>query len=327
MLLFIVPGLATNVGRGPGGPLQPRRGWSDEFAGSPAVYGSQEWPHAALGGQHHQQRQRSGFGAVADDAIFAVDRMDSKPSVFIRIPLYGAILYGLWVVLGTASRGALLGTFVAFAFVLWRATLRQRLIAVLDGFVLRVTLMAALPDLAANRLGSLFGEQNIEAHASADIRNRLFWQSLTYTFQHPLFGVGPGQFSNYMSQEHEVKQAMCHPTHCAWTQVSSECGVPGLLSFVLGLGSAGFGVARTYRTARALGNSDIANACFCYLLAMVGFLVSITFLSNAFTPVIPLMVGLGIAIRVSAARQMAAESGPRVLVGGFVGPLKEPRSG
>jgi hypothetical protein len=55
---------------------------------------------------------------------------------------------------------------------------------------------------------------------------------------------------------------------------------------------------------------------------MVGFLVSITFLSNAFTPVIPLMVGLGIAINMIGARQMAAESGPRVVIGGLAGPLK-----
>jgi hypothetical protein len=108
--------------------------------------------------------------------------------------------------------------------------MRQRQIAVFSGVVLTVIMVAALLDLAANRLGSLFGEENMEAKQSADLRNHLFRQSLTYTFQHPLFGVGPGQVSNYMSQEHEVKQAMWHPTHCAWTQVSSECGMPGSFS-------------------------------------------------------------------------------------------------
>jgi O-antigen ligase len=231
--------------------------------------------------------------------------MDNKRSILIRIPLFGAVVYGIWVVVGTASRGALLGIFASFAFLLWRATMRQRIIAVLVGAFLAAIMVVVLPDLAVNRLGTLFGEQNIEAQQSSEARNHLFRQSLTYTIQHPLFGVGPDQFSNYQSNEHEAKRAMWHPTHCAWTQVSSECGVPALIFFVLGIGSASFGVARAYRTARDRGNTDIANACFYYLLAIVGFLVSITFLSNAYTPTIPLIVGLGIAMSVTAARQMA----------------------
>jgi putative inorganic carbon (HCO3(-)) transporter len=234
--------------------------------------------------------------------------MDKNRGIFIRIALYGCVAYGLWVVVGTASRGAFVGILAAFAFVLWRATMRQRMIAVLGGGLMALILMAALPDITTNRLGSLFGEQNIEAQQSADARNRLFRQSLTYTIQHPLFGVGPDQFSNYQSNEHEVKQAMWHPTHCAWTQISSECGIPGLILFVLGLGAAFFGVARTYRAARERGNADIANACFCYQLALIGFLVSISFLSNAYTATIPLMVGLGVAISFTAARQMAKPS-------------------
>jgi putative inorganic carbon (HCO3(-)) transporter len=236
--------------------------------------------------------------------------MDSKRNVFLRIPLFAAIAYGLWVVVGTASRGALLGIIASFLFILWRANMRQRLMAILAAVVLSVIVTTALPSITSNRLGTLFGEENEEARQSADARNHLFRQSLTYTFQHPLFGVGPDQFSNYQSNEHEVKQAMWHPTHCAWTQVSSENGVPGLIFFVLGLGSAIFGVSRSYRMARERGNRDIANACFCYLLAMAGFLVSITFLSNAYSCTIPLMVGLGIAMSVAATKQLAKGPAP-----------------
>ena len=234
--------------------------------------------------------------------------MDKKRIIFIRVALYACIAYGIWVIVGTASRGALIGIFGAFAFVLWRATMRQRVIAVFGGGLLAFIIMVALPSNTANRLGTLFGEQNSEATESSDARNHLFRQSVTYTLQHPLFGVGPDQFSNYQSNEHEVKKAMWHPTHCTWTQVSSECGIPALIFFVMGLGSAYWGVARTYRAARERGNRDIANACFCYQLALVGFLVSITFLSNAYTATIPMMVGLGIAMSVAGARQMAKPS-------------------
>jgi O-antigen ligase len=231
--------------------------------------------------------------------------LDSKRSLLIRVPLFGAIMYGLWVIVGTASRGALLGIMAAFLFILWRANMRQRIMAIVAGGVLAVITVTILPQITSNRLGTLFGEENEEARQSADARSRLFRQSITYTIQHPLFGVGPDQFSNYQSLEHEVRQAMWHPTHCAWTQISSECGLPALIFVIMALGSAAWGVARCYRAARERGNRDIANACFCYLLALVGFLVSITFLSNAYTGVMPLMVGLGVSISFAATKQMA----------------------
>jgi putative inorganic carbon (hco3(-)) transporter len=236
--------------------------------------------------------------------------LDPKRNIFARVPLFGAIAYGLWIVVGTASRGALLGIIAAFLFILWRANMRQRIGALLAGAVLVVVVTMALPSITSNRLGTLFGEDNEEAQQSADARSHLFRQSVTYTIQHPLFGVGPDQFSNYQSLEHEVKQALWHPTHCAWTQISSECGIPGLIFFAMAVGSAILGVSRTYRMARDRGNRDIVNACFCYLLAMVGFLVSITFLSNAYSLTIPLMVGLGFTISVVAARQMTKVAAP-----------------
>jgi O-antigen ligase len=240
--------------------------------------------------------------------------MDSKRSIFLRIPLYGSVVYGLWVVVGTASRGAVVGIFAAFVFVLWRASMRQRLIALMAGGLLTVIIAAALPQTTADRLGSLFGEKNKEADESADARNHLFRQSLTYTISRPIFGVGPDQFSNYSANEHEIQRAMYHPTHCAWTQVSSECGVPGLIFFVLGLGTAIAGVARAYKAARVRNNTEVRNACFCYLLAMVGFLVSITFLSNAYSVNVLVMVGLGISLSVAAGRQLSAKSVPAPLM-------------
>jgi O-antigen ligase len=197
-----------------------------------------------------------------------------------------------------------------FLFIMWRSTMRQRIATVLAVVVFGVIILAALPHTTASRLSSLFGEKNVEADESATTRSHLFRQSLLYTVQHPLFGVGPDQFMNYQGDEHDVR--LWHGTHCAWTQVSSECGIPALIFFAFGLGSAIWAVARTYRTALARGNRGIANACFCYLLAMVGYLISISFLSNAYTPAIPVVVGLGVAIAAAGAKEMA-KAGPAPL--------------
>ena len=47
--------------------------------------------------------------------------MDRKRNALIRYPLAAAIAYGIFVIAGTASRGALIALAVTFLFVLWRA--------------------------------------------------------------------------------------------------------------------------------------------------------------------------------------------------------------
>jgi len=149
-------------------------------------------------------------------------------------------------------------------------------------------------------------------------------QSLIYTMQHPMFGVGLGQFSNYEGQQSLAagKVGNWHETHNAFTQVSSECGIPALIFFVLGIGSALLSVNRIYRRARRDGYKEIANASFCYLLSMVGFMVSITFLANAFRFYLPAMIGLAIALSTAAEREMSGGrlSEPARTVG-WVGPI------
>ena len=66
---------------------------------------------------------------------------------------------------------------------------------------------------------------------------------------------------------------------------------------------------RAWRQARTQGFTEISNACFCYLIAMVGFLAAITFLANAYRFYFPAMIGLAISISFVAKRQMSA-NGP-----------------
>ena len=99
-----------------------------------------------------------------------------------------------------------------------------------------------------------------------------------------------------------------HATHCTWTQVSSECGIPALILYILGLGSASLLVSRAHRAARAAGNVEMANACFCYLLAMTGLIVALTFLASAYRLYFPVMIGLAIAISCVTNQQTSAAS-------------------
>lgn len=238
--------------------------------------------------------------------------IDRKKLGVIRFFLFVPIAYGIWSIISTASRGALVALTAMFLFMLWRATPTQRVLGLVASVALAGGMVMLLPGTVLNRLGTLFGEEHAEADESSESRAYLFKTSIKYTLQHPLFGVGPDQFSNFEGNEKVSNGEVgnWHATHCSWTQVSSECGIPALLFFTLGIGSALMLVNKTWRQARREGYTEIANACFCYLMAMVGFLVAITFLANAYRFYLPAMIGLAISIRFVASQQMSARPEP-----------------
>jgi hypothetical protein len=244
--------------------------------------------------------------------------MDRARNAFLRIALLPPLAYGAWVVLGTGSRGCMIALGAVFLFVLWRASPAHRIATLVAGIALAVMIPLFLPGSVLTRLGSLVKEEgairdnsgeSAEALESSAARAYLLKQSLLYTFEHPVFGVGPGQFSNFEGNEKtaEGKHGQWHATHNFLTQVSSECGIPALIFMLLGLSSAILLVNRTYWMARRKGFRDIVNACFCYELAMVGYLCSIVFLAQAYGFYLPTMVGLAIAMSVVAMREMSAQ--------------------
>ena len=89
-------------------------------------------------------------------------------------------------------------------------------------------------------IGSSTSQPDTEASGSAEQRKELLLRSLTITADHPLFGVGPGNF--------EVVSGVWHVTHNSFTQMSAEGGIPAFLLYVLILwrGIANLREARRY---------------------------------------------------------------------------------
>jgi O-antigen ligase len=240
--------------------------------------------------------------------------MDPKRKLLLKASLLGVIGYGIWVILGTASRGGLIALVVVFVFMVLRASASQRIVVLVCGIVLAMAVPVLLPAATLARLASLFGGQHEEAQESEDSRSYLFRQSVIFTLQHPLFGVGPEQFSNFEGKTRTAQGQIgeWHATHCAFTQVSSECGIPAAILFLLGIGSAGMTVNRIWRRARQQGFPEISRACLCYMTALVGYLATITFLANAYRFYLPAMIGLAIIIGTAGTRYM--DENPRASV-------------
>jgi O-antigen ligase len=260
--------------------------------------------------------------------------MDRRRSPVIRWSMLVPMGYGLMMILKTESRGAVIALALSFLYVLLRASAKQRMAAIAIAVALTVSVAIFFRGNSLGRLSTMFGgaetvsaDVRAEAKESADARTYLLKQSLIYTLQHPILGVGPGQFQNFEGQSarSEGRIGNWHATHNSLTQVSSECGVPALIFFVLGIGGAFASVSRIYRKARRGGYTDIANASFCYLLSMVAFLTSILFLANAYRFHLPVMIGLAIALSAAAEKEMArGEAGKRERRNDFV-PGQAPR--
>jgi len=128
--------------------------------------------------------------------------------------------------------------------------------------------------MLSDRLKSTFDSENdvASAYGSAEQRQHLFWLSLEVTAEHPLFGIGPGNFP-IISDSWLV-------THNSYTQMSSEGGIPALVLYVMVLW-AGF---KNLKRTRKLSGTNQEAKLFAGALhaSLAGFAVGSLFASCAY---------------------------------------------
>jgi hypothetical protein len=239
----------------------------------------------------------------------------STKSVVLRLFALAGVAGGIYVILRTASRGALVGLVVAALFVLWRGTARQRIVLLAGAAVLIPVLVVALPKQTLQRVTSFSASDpsaSQEALGSSAMRVYLLRKSLDYALHNPIFGVGAGQFAWAEGVQNRIggtTHGYWHQTHNTYMQVASECGIPALILFVAGIVSTWLLLNSTWRQARARPDcKDIATASFYAMLAMVAFCTAITFLSFAYFFYLPALAGLGIALDRTARAEFSSRA-------------------
>jgi O-antigen ligase len=138
----------------------------------------------------------------------------------------------------------------------------------------------------------------------------LLIDSLKLTLQHPLLGVGPGNFAPYMAAQAKVAGAfgLWVGTHNTYTQLSSEVGIPGLCLFLAVLVSSMLALGGISRRARRIPGkeaSDIATMALALQTSFVAFCVCALFNHMAYELTIPLMAGITVAIRRAAPDELS----------------------
>ena len=147
----------------------------------------------------------------------------------------------------TGSRTGMLGAGLLLIVMLLQAkrATRIRLLAALP--IVFVAVLFVMPKELLIRYTSFFGDfksynyADINERAAAggfsstESRKQLLIDSLIITMQHPLLGVGPGNFivvQNELAQARGELKGSWHVTHNTYTQISSEMGVPGLIIYL-----------------------------------------------------------------------------------------------
>jgi O-antigen ligase len=238
-----------------------------------------------------------------------------KVPFLVRMAAVPMVGYGVLIITGTGSRGALLALAVSVVFTFVMGSARLRLGMLVFAPIAALAVLAFLPHTTLARLGTIFSNtavenSTVEAVESAEMRRELLLKSVEYTVEHPLFGVGPGQFSMFEGGE-SVKnghRGMWHETHNVLTQISSECGIPALIFFLSAILSAFLLVMKAYRRARqnAAANAEIMAVTFCLMLSWIGFMTAISFLNLGYRFYAPALCGLCIAAARAAHHEMDA---------------------
>ena len=226
----------------------------------------------------------------------------------------------------TGSRGGMLA-FAALCLALFLSLGTSRkfimLIASLAFFVLALGVMPSSIRLRYTTMFSMNEEEASDELIDEEGRNMITgaamsaqgrWQimvlSLKTTIQHPLFGVGPGNFPLHMFDEgvKEGKKIRGMQTHNTFTQVSSETGIPGAILFAAVMWLA---LKQTMRLRREWGGrkgepaESIWVAASCLRLSLIATLAGAMFLSMAWHNTLYSTIAAVVALQLVAARESA----------------------
>lgn len=216
--------------------------------------------------------------------------------------------------LKTGSRGVLLSLASVLIAALLTSRNKARLVAL--GFVLFLGAVITVPAAMRHRLmyialpydspATLEAGDPFYAIASQEEREGLLVFSIHLTLDHPIFGVGPGQFARARWNQMNAKGEWAHwlGTHNSYTEVSSETGIPGLFFYVACIVLCFQMNYRTYRkTVSRKGLEEYAGLSFCMLLAGVMYSVSTLFFHISYTSYLPIIAGISSATYLAVERQ------------------------
>ena len=225
----------------------------------------------------------------------------------------------------TYSRSGFLALAVAVAFSLWEFGVRGKRRYLIGVAVLfAVVLLVLGPSKYASRLESIVGGSDssgvdIYGGDARQARLELLKMSLLTSAQHPVFGVGAGQF--------RAATELWHVTHNTYTEISADQGIPALGLFLAVLALSFRNLRRIRSSPAYAASEDIRLFVGGLWAALASYVTGAMFASTSYNLFPYFLIGYTTALyRLTApgAQQAASsEQSPRIR---FVRPLLVPGS-
>ena len=257
-------------------------------------------------------------------AIFVARRSVLETSV-----LAAALISMTWMLVLTASRSGFLDVVFSTALtslLVLRGSSRGKIIGAAIALAVVVAISLA-PQVFWERVGTMWDGPGASANKvaasarqSEEERGTLLTRSLEYTLEHPMFGLGLGNF--VVANGTDVGQpGAWEGTHNTFTEISSEAGVPALFLFLGLLATALRNIKRIGKT--LLNNPGVVELNLmarATLASLVSFAFGALFAHLAYEYYLFYLVAIGVGIQqvartvqaISLAPASAFASSPRL---------------
>jgi len=247
----------------------------------------------------------------------------------------------------TGSRGGLVTLVFMFILYFFPLPVSQKLVVGIVALILAVISITWSTRSALDRYRTIFlpsdqvqlTDSERSAIDSMGLRKELIRSSLQLTMRHPLLGVGPGMFAaanaDYTAETTgRPSWNAWHETHNTFTQLSCEDGLPGLFLYCLALLLCFKILYKAEKQARQSPQSPdlslVSHMAFALRLALLAFVGTSLFASNAYAYYFPMLAGVCVALErtmsdvlasqvpasAPGARSVLARPGPQMASGG-----------
>jgi len=221
-----------------------------------------------------------------------------------------------WALIKTGSRGAMFGLVAMLLVLLVISPLKKKIVLVLVCAIGLATVIVTVPDYLRARYFTIFSLDSGHAKGdssdldrlrsdinSSEGRKLLLMESIALTLEHPLVGVGLGNFQAAVYDEAKAKGIVHNEwmaTHNSYTQISCETGLPGLFLVLCLIGVSFNNVRCVLKGAAPAGDKpDIAAyaAAKSLLLSLAVVCTCAFFLAVGYEFTIYLWAGLTVSLR------------------------------
>jgi O-antigen ligase len=213
----------------------------------------------------------------------------------------GVLVSALIILAKTGSRGGFLIAIIMGITLLLTFTFANKVKLLIIGTLGLFLAVAVSPRSAIERYRTIMGDSDgpRDAIASRASRGELLKASISITLRNPIFGVGPANFVVAFNDDlkEEGRHHHWEVTHNAYTQMSSEMGIPSLLFYLACFGVAIKRVLAVRRASRKVPQlRSLFQMSSLLLLSIVAYLASGLFTSNAHQFYFPMLIGLALII-------------------------------